>query len=160
CMSSSKAGVGRLDRQSAWRRRLGERPIDASGCLPARSRRAMLNRRSCLPRNTQRLESPPVETAAAKAQSPPSRTRSGVGEGRLRAVLAAVSTGGYLYLSAQCCAPCHAADTPQAARLAADLPVAPAAMAPVAPAEVRALWVVRSSLTSPAAIRTIVAQAR
>src|SRR5262249_38169236 len=51
-------------------------------------------------------------------------------------------------------------DTPTAARLAADLPNAPAVSPRVAPEEVRALWVVRSSLTSPAAIRTIVAQAR
>jgi len=47
-----------------------------------------------------------------------------------------------------------------AAELAADLPAAPAGAPRIAPAEVRALWVVRSSLTSPAAIRTIVAQAR
>jgi hypothetical protein len=37
---------------------------------------------------------PSVETAAATAQSPPSRTESGVGGGRLRAFLAAVSTDG------------------------------------------------------------------
>jgi uncharacterized lipoprotein YddW (UPF0748 family) len=51
-------------------------------------------------------------------------------------------------------------DTPTAARLAVDLPAAPATIVRTAPEEVRALWVVRSSLTSPAAVRTIVAQAR